>query len=499
MESTDALWAEIQSEIRTCNRLYQVASVLNWDQQTYLPEAGGESRAEQLALILTLLHERGTRPRLGEALAELATRDLDPVRVAAVKNLKRDFDRATRVPAALVERLARLQGLGHVAWMEARAERSFARFAPILAELVDASLERARAVDPTRPAYDVLIDEFEPDTTTAALTATFGRLRQGLQVLLDRIRGAEPLPRLVGRFDPAKQMELAHDVARALGYDLRAGRLDLAPHPFTTNLGPGDVRITLRTDPDDVLNLLGGTTHEVGHAMYEQGIPHDPVGVDRPASMGLHESQSRFWENAIGRSLPFFRWLQGPLRARFGDAPSAEALYRAANRVEPGPIRVLADEVTYNLHVIVRFELEQALFDGRLRVPDLRDAWNEAYRSTLGVDPKDDVEGVLQDIHWSGASFGYFPTYTLGNLYAAAFARKIRDDLPDLWGMVERGEFGPILGWLRENLHRHGGRWPAPELVAQAVGTGDPIAADPVEALLTHLWERQGALHGVRR
>jgi carboxypeptidase Taq len=396
-----------------------------------------------------------------------------------------------------VERIARLTAQGHEAWLAARAERSFARFAPILAELVDASRERASAIDPSRPTYDVLVDEFEPGMTAAALAPLFSRLRAGLVELIDAIRGAPSLPALSGTFPADAQLALCRELAGALGYDLGAGRIDLSTHPFTICIGTGDVRITTRIDPNDLLMAVGGTMHEVGHAMYEQGLPRHLLGtgLEGAASMGLHESQSRFWENTIGGSLPFCRWLEGPLRARFGEAaPDARALFQATNRVEPGPNRVMADEVTYNLHVIVRFDLERALFDGTIAVRDLREAWNEAYRRDLGVDPADDVQGVLQDIHWSGAAFGYFPTYTLGNLYAASLGAKLAEDLPALWDLVERGEFAPILGWLRERVHRHGQRWETAELVERVVGR-----RDPVEDLLAHVWGRHGAIHGVRR
>lgn len=498
MASTQALWDELTAEMRAVGRLDEIRSVLTWDQQTHLPNAGHEARSEQLALLSGLHHARLTAPRVGELLDTLAARtDLDEQQRAGLRNLTRDFRREVAVPASLVERLALLQGQGHATWLEAREAKDFRRFAPVLADLVEISRERAAAIDPNRPVYDVLFDEFEPGATTASVVPLFSRLRAGLVELIDAIRTTKPLPRLDATFDADRQLALCRELAVAVGYDVSAGRLDLSTHPFTIRLGSGDVRITTRIDPSDLLMSVGGTMHETGHAMYEQGLPRHLLGtgLEGAASMGLHESQSRFWENTIGGSLPFHRWLQGPLRARLGlDAPDAAALYHASNRVEPGPNRVMADEVTYNLHIIVRFELEQALFDGRLAVHDLRDAWNEAYRRDLGVDPADDVAGVLQDIHWSGAAFGYFPTYTLGNLYAAAFGAQLALDLPDLWTRVERGDFAPILAWLRDRIHRHGHQWETAELVERVVGP-----RDPVEDLLRHLWGRHGALHGVER
>ncbi|MEQ1566689.1 MAG: carboxypeptidase M32 [Myxococcota bacterium] len=505
MASTETRWAELMVETRAAQRLTEVAAVLTWDQQTYLPPDGGAVRAEQLAAVSALQHARFASPRVGELLDDLAGRpDLDPDRAAGLANLRRDWHRAVAVPAELVERTARLTGLAQQAWLEARQLRSFDRFAPLLAEVVDATRERAAAIDASRPPYDVLLEEFEPGATAAGVSATFARLRAGLEQLLDAIRGVAPMPPLTGSWSVEQQRPLSDDLADALGYDRRAGRIDLAVHPFTTSLGRRDVRITTRVDPNDLSMMLGGTIHELGHALYEQGLPDaDGSGLASAASMGLHESQSRFWENTIGRSLPFCRWFEGPLKRRLGaGAPDAETLYRASNRVVAGSNRVMADEVTYNLHVIVRFELEQALIAGELAVRDLREAWNAAYRAALGVDPVDDVDGVLQDIHWSGGAFGYFPTYTLGNLYAAALGRAVATDLPDLWPLVERGEFAPILGWLRERVHHVGRRHTSAEIVRRATNTG-ASDVDPtdlaVDALLDYLWQRHGALHGVSR
>lgn len=499
MASTAQLWSDLVAEMKVLARLEEVRGALTWDQQTYLPPDGNTSRGEQVALLMRLSHERMQQPWVGEHLEALAARDdLDDIQRAGVRNLRRDWDRAARVPAELIERMGRLQGEGFVAWMKAREAKDPAVFLPVLRELVQVVGDRARVIDPSRPVYDVLLDEFDPGTDTASLVATFGRLRAGLVELIDAVKAVEPMPRLEGRFDPAAQLELSRRIAVALGYDLKAGRIDVAEHPFTVSLGQGDIRITTRVGADDLLAGIGGTTHEAGHGMYEQGLPRASwlgTGVDRAASMGLHESQSRFWENAIGRSLPFFRWIQGPMREVLGaDAPSADRLFRAANRVEPGAIRIAADEVTYNLHIIVRFELERRLFDGSLDVADLPGAWNESYRQDLGVDPEDHSKGVLQDVHWSGGAFGYFPSYTLGNLYAASLARKLGEDLPDLWSRVEAGDFAPILGWLRDRIHRHGHLHDAPELVRRVVGD-----RDHVEDLLAHLWGRHGALHGLAR
>jgi carboxypeptidase Taq len=496
MGPTSELLRELHTEVRAATQLDEVRSLLAWDQQTMLSARGHQRRAEQLALLSAMHHERFASQKLGDLLSELSQRqDLDELQQTGVRLLLKDWKRAACVPAELVERLARLQGQGHMAWMEARAARDFRVFVPVLQQLVDATIERARALDASLPTYDVLVDDFEPGMSTARLTELFGRLRAGLLPLLDAIRGAEPMPVLEGTFPREQQMAWCSELASAVGFATDSGRVDLATHPFTTRLGPSDIRITTYLNERSPMNALGATLHEAGHALYEQGLPShlEGTGVESYASMGLHESQSRFWENTIGRSAPFFRWLAPRFAQRFGpSSPDAETWYRAANRVQLGTNRVLADEVTYNLHVIVRFELERALFAGELSVPDLRDAWADAYRRDLAA-PVDDVDGVLQDIHWSGAAFGYFPTYTLGNLYSAALGRKMQEELP-VWELTERGEFAPILGWLREKVHQQGRRWPSEELVRRVTG-----GSDIVEDLISYLWARHGALHEVAR
>ncbi|MBA2321605.1 MAG: carboxypeptidase M32 [Deltaproteobacteria bacterium] len=405
--------------------------------------------------------------------------------------------REARVPAALVERLSTLQSEGFTAWIRAKAEDRWDLFAPVLQQLLDASIERARAIDPVGHPYDTLLQEFDPGTTVASLQAMFTRLQAGLTGLLRAIAARPALPERPIALASARQLPLHREVTAALGYDYAAGRLDFAEHPFSITLGTGDVRITTHLHDDDLLGGLSGSVHEAGHALYEQGLPRDKVGwgVENAASMGLHESQSRFWENWIGRSRPFLGWLATRLTVHAPElGAETDALYAEANRVKPGLIRIYADEVTYNLHIVVRFELELALFEGRLAVADLPAAWRAKYEEYLGVSPATDREGVLQDVHWSGAAFGYFPSYTLGNLYAASLARAIETAVPDLWTAVGEGRFAPVLAWLRENVHRHGHTWDAPELVARAVGERDAVAD-----LLDHLWARHGALYGATR
>lgn len=505
MADTRQLLSDLSAEMRAIARLDEIRSLLAWDQQTMLAAGGHAARAEQLAIVSSVHHARFTAPRVGDLLRELSQReDIDELHRRGVALLLRDYHHAVAVPASLVERLALLQGKGHIAWMEARASKDFQRFVPALTEIFEASKERASAiaaaVSPGASLYDVLVDEFEPGMTSSALTDLLSRLRGGLLPLLDAIRGAPAMPVISGLFPVDAQLALCRDLASKVGFDMNRGRVDVSTHPFTTRLGSGDVRLTTQLHESDPLKALGALMHEAGHAMYEQGLPShlEGSGVEAYPSMGMHESQSRFWENTIGRSLPFFRWLAPQMAERFGaQSPSADALYRAANRVVPGTNRVMSDEVTYNLHIIVRFEIERDLFAGKLAVGDLKEAWNEAYRRDLAP-PKDDVDGVLQDVHWSGAAFGYFPTYTLGNLYSAAFGRKMRAEIPSLWEHVERGEFAPILSWLREKVHEKGRRFESRALVDEVTREGDR-PTDVVADLLDYLWARHGALHGVSR
>ncbi|MFT4622324.1 MAG: carboxypeptidase Taq [Myxococcota bacterium] len=487
-------WVGYNRETAALNGAY---AVVQWDQQTYMPAKAGAFRGEQLATLGRLVHERNTDPRVAEWIAAVGTLpDPTPVQVGALRNQTRSYERSVRIPTALVGALTQASSDGFGAWMAAREASDFGAFAPTLERIVGLTREKAAAIDSSRHPYDVMLEEFEPSADTASLRAMFDRLSGGLTELLDAIRGADALPAHTEAYDVGAQLELFREVADALGYDRSSGRVDLAAHPFTISMGPGDTRITVRCAEHDLLAGLGGCVHEAGHALYEQGLPSEWVGtgVEDAASMGLHESQSRFWENFIGRSRPFFCWLAPRLATRFGRQVDPEVLYRAANRVVPGLIRVEADEVTYNLHVIIRFELELALLDGSLAVADLPDAWNARYQSLLGVAPPDDAHGVLQDVHWSGGMFGYFPSYTIGNLYAASLGAALEGHLPGLWEGVEAGDFTPVRDWLRHGLHQHAHVKEAPELMADVIGKRDHVAD-----LLDHLWRRQGALHGVTR
>jgi carboxypeptidase Taq len=488
-------FAALKAHLSEIETLDGVAATLGWDEQTYMPKKAAALRGGQMALLSRLTHERVTDPRIGDWLDGLDPSD--PLQKACVRNLGRTYRRERRVPPGLVDRLARMKSDAFQAWIRAKKDSSFAAFAPAFETLLSLSIERAKAIDDGRHPYEVLLEQYDPGTSVESLRAMFTRLRKELVPLITAIAAKPPLGVLAGNFAMDQQWAFNRDVSLALGYDFEGGRLDPAEHPFSTGQGQGDVRITSHLHEDDLLGGLGSTIHETGHALYEQGLPHRHASttVREAASYGLHESQSRFWENYVGRSRPFARWLTGPVGKRFPDAKiTADQIFAAQNRVERSLIRVQADEVTYNLHIIVRFELELALFEGSLKVKDVPAAWNERYREYLGVTPPDDARGCLQDVHWSAGLFGYFPSYTLGNLYAASLGKTMEHQVSGFWDRVEKGDFAPILAWLRKNVHDQGHLIEAPEIVKAAVGDRDHVAD-----LTDYLWTRMGEAYGVKR
>jgi carboxypeptidase Taq len=470
-----------------------VAATLGWDEQTYMPKKAAGLRGAQMALLSRLSHERVTDPRIGDWLDRLDASD--PLQRACVRNLGRAYRRERRVPADLVDRLARTRSDAFQAWIDAKKNADWSAFAPVLGTLLDLSLERARAIDDQRHPYEVVLEQYDPGTSVESLRAMFARLRDGLVPLIAAIAKKPALAPLARTFDVEKQWALNRAVAAGLGYDFDAGRLDAAEHPFSTGQGEGDVRITTHLFDGDLLGGLGSTIHETGHALYEQGLPHRHAGttVREAASFGLHESQSRFWENYVGRSRPFAGWLAARIAEQYANAKvSPDQIFAAQNRVERSLVRVQADEVTYNLHIIVRFELELALFERTLAVKDVPEAWNAKYQKYLGITPPDDTRGALQDVHWSAGLFGYFPSYTLGNLYAASLGKTMEREVGGFWDRIGKGEFAPILGWLREHVHDVGHLHEAPEIVRAAVGDRDHVAD-----LLDYLWTRMHEAYGV--
>jgi len=494
MATMATAWELMRGRVGELEALDEVAQLLEWDQQTMMPGGGAPHRGKHLATITGLQHSRIADPAVGEWLNTLAE-TADPVQQAAVRNLRRRHERAVQVPVDLVQRLAEASNTGFGAWLDAKGNDDFARFQPALQTLVELRREEISHLGEAEHPYDHLLDVYDPGSTTAQLRPMFSRLSDALSAFIQEVADKAGPAELTERFDVVGQSRLSQRILKDLGFRTSDGRLDVAAHPFTVSLGAGDVRLTTRYREEELLSGLGSTIHEAGHGMYEQGLPQRwaGTGLAQAAGMGMHESQSRFWENVIGRSLPFFRWLT-PIMQEIWPSKSitAEGLYGAANRVQPSLIRVEADEATYNLHIVVRFELELALMNGDLEAADLPEAWDAATDRILGVRAPGPAQGVLQDVHWSAGLFGYFPSYTIGNLYAASFRYKMESDLPEMWTDVQNGRFEDVLGWLRTNVHDRGHVRDAPELFKEAVGDRDPVAD-----LMAHLRSRHGALYGV--
>lgn len=497
-------YQELLHQTQEAALLESCIALLGWDEETYMPHSGVEHRSRQLALLTGLLHERLTHPRLGELLDLLEGSDLvrEPHTVEAVnvRWLRRQFRRQSRLPRRLVEELARVTTLAQKAWADAHRDADSEVFRPWLERVLALKVEEARALDPDSDVYDVLLEEQEPDLRTRDLEPLFAALRPELTALVGSLLSTGRRPNraiLTGNFPIDRQRTFGEMVADALGFDLQAGRLDSTTHPFCAAIGPGDCRITTRYNATHFSEAFFSTLHEVGHGLYEQGL--DPEHYGTPAgevpSVALHESQSRLWENTVGRSAPFWQHFFPLARQIFHETLAGvkwKTFHFAVNHVEPTLIRVGADEVTYNLHIMIRFDLERALVKGDLKPCDLPAAWNDAYRRDLGIEPEDDREGCLQDGHWSAGLFGYFPTYTLGNIFAAQLYMRAQADVPDLEQRLAGGDFRCLLDWLRQKVHRHGGRLSARELIEQATGS----LPDP-RFLLQMLRARLGPLYGV--
>lgn len=473
--------ASYKAQLREIGKLNAAVSLLHWDQRTGLPRKGQEGRAEVIGKLSKMQFELATSDELGAALEALASRqDLSEEHAASVRVVGREYRRHKAVPADFYARFAVAASRSELAWERARAASDFGAFKGHLEEMIGFAREFAEYYGYEESPYDALVEEYEPGMTSRQLSAIITPLREKLVPFIRRLseHGIAPgADFLRAPFPVEKQRALSVRALRAIGYDFEAGRLDTTVHPFTITTGPGDVRVTSRFVEDDPLSGLFSSLHEGGHALYDQGIPERLIwgGLDEGASYGIHESQSRLWENLVGRSRPFWAFF-GPLFAEAyppAATVSPEALYRAANRVEPSLIRVEADEVTYNLHIMLRFELEQGLISGETSVDDLPELWRDAMARYLGVVPEDDAQGVLQDVHWSAGMFGYFPSYMLGNLYSAQLYARIREAVPDLDAQFARGEFAPLLSWLRDNVHRFG-RMDEPGALIERV-SGEPL------------------------
>ncbi|HAH06714.1 MAG TPA: carboxypeptidase [Elusimicrobia bacterium] len=500
MEDRFKLLAERFAEIADLNA---ASAVLQWDQETYMPVQGCAARSNALATIQTEAHRRLVSDEVAGLLDAVEgwarARGEDSFEAAFVRTARRDHARARKVPGELVAELARTTSLALEAWQAARARSDFAAFAPHLEKVVSLNRRKAEALETGERLYDALLDEYEPGAKTSEVEAAFRVLREGLVPIVREVvarEGAVSSAVLNAECAEAEQFELCKEVVARLGYDFERGRLDRSAHAFTTTFSVDDVRITTRVKKDFLPSALYAAVHECGHALYAQGIDKrfERTPLNDGASLGVHESQSRLWENLVGRGRPFCAWLLPLLRKRFPDAfgrCSQEEFYRAVNKAGPSLIRVEADEVTYNLHVLLRFELESALVEGRLKVSDAPEAWNARMSDTVGIAPPDDARGILQDIHWAAGLIGYFPTYTLGNIMSAQFYAKAREALPELEAQLARGEFAPLKGWLGEKLHVHGRKVSAGRLLQRVVN--GPLDSKP---FLDYLQRKYAELYG---
>ncbi|SFI82721.1 carboxypeptidase M32 [Celeribacter neptunius] len=491
--SFDALF----SHVKTTTALGQIAGRLSWDQETMMPRGAMEQRGEEFAAIESVLHARKVDPKLGDWLATIDESTLDPFGQAVLRHTRRSYERNTKVPADLASELARVTSVAQGIWAEARARDDFNHFAPTFEEVVKLRREEAAALKEGTDhsdLWDALHQDYEPGSSGAVLSEMFGALRPRLVALRDKIMGADQPKGLSGTYDEDEQMALTGILAGAFGYDFDRGRIDKAVHPFSSGAGL-DVRITTRTNPEDPLNSIYSTIHETGHACYEQNISRDylltPLGEG--VSMGVHESQSRIYENQLGRSRAFTEYLYGQMRGMFGEigVNSAEEFYAAVNRVTPGYIRTESDEVQYNLHVLLRFDLERQIINGTLDVMDLPEAWDTRFEADFGVKVDKISNGCLQDVHWPVGLFGYFPTYSLGNVYAGCLHKALRADIPELDAELAKGNTGSATAWLGEHLQQFGGLREPRDTIVHACGF------EPSEApLLDYLEEKFAGIYG---
>ncbi len=504
MPNSAAIYEELCQHVRQTSYLESTMALLEWDQQTKLPKQADGFRSEQITFLAGEIHQRRTDKRIGDWLGELSHSELaaDPISDAGatIRELNRAFEKQTKIPASLVRQLAQAASVGQTMWVEARKNNDFKSFAPQLKKIFELKKEEAEAIGYDECAYDALLDEFEPGAKTSDVASVLDALRVDLVPLVAEIKesGAKPPVDILRRKFPIdKQKLFCRETSAKIGFDYDRGRLDITYHPFCTELGPNDCRITSRYDENFLNSAFFGILHESGHGIYEQGLRGDFYGLPpgKFCSLGIHESQSRLWENLVGRSISFWQHFYPRAQELFPEALIDVPLNdfcQAINHVEPSLIRVEADEATYNLHIIIRFQLEQDVINGDLSVDELPSAWNDKYKEFLGIVPLTDSDGVLQDVHWSAGLVGYFPTYALGNLYASQFYEAAKSELGEFDKPFRDGNFAPLKQWLNQNIHERGQCLSGPELGKRV--TGKDLSHD---VLIKQLREKLAPIYGL--
>jgi carboxypeptidase Taq len=497
-------YKECRKRFKDIVAISAAAGLASWDQETMMPPAAVNSRSEQLAALAQVIHQKVVDPKLGRMLKKLskAPKSLTADERVCVREWLRDYERMVKLPSELVRELARITSLAQNAWIEARKKSDFKLFAPWLKKIVALKREQADAWGYKHTRYDALLDDYEPLMTVAHLDPIMKGLREGLVPIAGAITHSKNIPNMEfltrRKYDEQQQERICCEMALAMGVNREAFRLDRSVHPFCCGLAPSDVRITTRYDEEWMPQALYGVMHEAGHALYEQGLDEREYGTPlcESVSLGVHESQSRLWENFVGRGRPFINYVFPRLKKYFPGPLSGitrDVFYRAVNCVGATPIRVEADEVTYNLHIVLRYELEKALLDGDISTDDLPSLWNQGMKRLLGITPRNDAQGVLQDTHWAQGLMGYFPTYSLGNIYAAQLWHALRAEVKGVDARIAKGDFKPILLWLRKNIHRHGRRYPPEELIKRATGN----SLNP-KHFLDYLKEKYGEIYNLK-
>jgi len=467
------------SRVKELSLISSLTGLMGWDQETMMPPKGGKLRSEMMAFLSGQSHSRMTDSEMGRLLDSLDSQELTDEQAANVREVRRSYDKATKLPADLVEEKARHKSKSLQVWQEARSEDDFEKFRPYLEKTVELTCKTAECYGYDDNIYDALLDIYEPGMTVSQLDPLFSSLRDAIVPLVKAVGESPNQPDMsfleIGKFTEEKQREFSLKVAESIGFDFDAGRMDTSTHPFCSGAGPNDVRFTTRYDDEFPFGCLYGVMHETGHGTYEQGLleEHEGTPMGQAVSLGVHESQSRMWENMVGRSKEFWEFYIDEFKTCFDHLPNnldVDTLHRAVNTVQPSLIRVESDEATYNLHIMVRYEIEKQLVNGNISVGDLPDFWNSKMEEYIGVTPPNNTKGVLQDIHWSMGAIGYFPTYTLGNLYAAQLYAAALVDNPNIPDKIEKGEFGVLLDWMRSHIHVHGSKLLPADLITQATG-----------------------------